>query len=116
MAVARFSRRTRCLPTPLPWREILLPAVFSHPVPLVETNRRNETIIRYRPPGVTPLELWDMRAGNRILWETMLEPQFPALLRQTIETLRRGEARRAAKGPCRRTSQDLIRFSSPAAA
>jgi hypothetical protein len=44
------------------------------------------------------MELWDMRVGSRILWETMLEPQFPALLRQTIEMLRRGEGETRSEG------------------
>lgn len=39
-----------------------------------------------------------MRVENRILWETMLEPQFPAVLRQTIETLRRGEGETRSEG------------------
>src|SRR5262245_26311632 len=96
--MARLSRCARRMPTPLPRREVLLPTVFCHSLPFVETNRRNETITRYRPAGVTPLELWDMRVESRILWETMLEPQFPAVLRQTIETLRRGEGETRSEG------------------
>src|SRR5262245_11360836 len=65
----------------------------------METHRRNEAVTRYRPPRVTPLELWDLWVGGRVLWEVMLEPDFPALLGRSIQDLRRGEARTRTEGP-----------------
>ena len=64
----------------------------------METHRRNETITRYRAPRVTPLELWDLWVDERVLWETMLEPGFPALLGRSIQALRRGEGRTRTDG------------------
>lgn len=64
----------------------------------METHRRNEAVTRYRPPRVTPLELWDLWVEDRVLWETMLEPDFPAILGLAIETLRRGQGRTRNEG------------------
>lgn len=57
----------------------------------METGRRKQTIVRYRPPGVTPLELWDLWVGFRILWECMQDETFPETLVDCLRALRRGE-------------------------
>lgn len=64
----------------------------------METHRRNQTITRYRAPGVTPLELWDLWIGQRILWETMQDADFPQLLCNTLSELRRGEGATRSEG------------------
>lgn len=64
----------------------------------METRSRNETITRYRPPGVIPLELWDLLVNRRVLWETMAEPEFPAVLGRIITALRRGEGETRSEG------------------
>ena len=64
----------------------------------MENHRRNQTITRYRPPGVTPLELWDLWVGKRILWETMREPDFPQLLCNVLNELHRGEGATRSEG------------------
>jgi hypothetical protein len=47
---------------------------------------------------VTPLELWDLQIGERILWDIMLEPSFPAIFREIIEGLHRGEGETRSQG------------------
>ncbi len=63
------------------------------------SHRRNQTVTRYRPPGVTPLELWDLWIGPRILWETMQEPTFSELLCDVLTRLRQGEGATRSEGP-----------------
>jgi hypothetical protein len=65
----------------------------------METCRRKQTITRYRPPGVSPLELWDLWVDERILWECMPTPQFPEILLQCLKQLRRGEGATRSEGP-----------------
>lgn len=48
---------------------------------------------------MTALELWDLWVGDRILWELMLEPEFPEVLRRVIAQLRRGEGATRLEGP-----------------
>src|SRR5881296_2111059 len=55
--------------------------------------------IRYRPPGVIPLELWDLVVSGRILWETMREPEFPGILSTSIKALRDGDGETRSEGP-----------------
>jgi len=56
----------------------------------METHRRNQTITRYRHPGVVPLELWDLWIGGRILWDVMGDTEFPEVLGRTLRELQRG--------------------------
>ena len=65
----------------------------------MEAHRGNETITRYRPPGVIPLELWDLWVNGRTLWETMNGGNFPDVLCGIIQKLRRGEGETRSKGP-----------------
>lgn len=64
----------------------------------METNRRNQTITRYRPPGVIPLELWDLLVDGRVLWEQMSNGAFPDLLRRMLHLLRRGQGETRSSG------------------
>lgn len=65
----------------------------------MEAHRGNETITRYRPPGVIPLELWDLWVNGRTLWETMNGGNFPDVLCGIIQKLRRGEGETRSEGP-----------------
>lgn len=65
----------------------------------METCQRNQTITRYRPPGIIPLELWDLSLDGRILWEAMSEVEFPQILRTSIDMLRRGDGETRSEGP-----------------
>lgn len=65
----------------------------------METCRRKQTITRYRPPRVSPLELWDLWVDERILWECMATPQFPEILRACVTQLQRGEGATRSEGP-----------------
>ena len=64
----------------------------------MEAHRRNETITRYRPPGIIPLELWDLRVNDRILWEMMQAEEFPEVLGQVIRDLRHGIGETRSEG------------------
>ena len=64
----------------------------------METCTRNQTIARYRPPGIVPLELWDLIVDGRVLWEIMTEPDFPEVLCQIIGALRQGEGETRSEG------------------
>ena len=75
----------------------------------MEIHRRNETVTRYRPPRLTPLELWDLWVDDRVLWETMLEPDFPVLLARSIAALRSGEGRTRGEG---RVPEEIAGFDS----
>ena len=55
--------------------------------------------IRYRPPGVIPLELWDLVVNGRILWEIMPDAEFPGILSTTIKALRGGKGETRSEGP-----------------
>ena len=76
----------------------------------MEIRRRNQTITRYRPPCVTPLELWDLWIGQRILWETMQETAFPEMLLNVLVDLRRGGGATRSEGrvPAAITGFDAI--------
>ncbi len=54
---------------------------------------------RYRPPGVIPLELWDLRLGDRILWDTIRELDFPAHLFASLRELHAGRGETRSEGP-----------------
>jgi hypothetical protein len=47
---------------------------------------------RLRPPGVTPLEIWDLEVRGDTLFAARDEPDFGARLAEGIEAIRRGEA------------------------
>ena len=64
----------------------------------METCRRNQTVARYRPPGVIALELWDLLVNGRVLWETMQDPEFPETLCRTIAALQRGQGETRSEG------------------
>jgi hypothetical protein len=54
---------------------------------------------RVRSPEVSALELWDLRVNGAVLWEWSEEPEYPAVLRQALETLRAGEGTTRSHGP-----------------
>src|SRR4051812_35324331 len=98
MALADFSCRARPLSGSLPFGKILLSTFLCHRMRSMEIRRRDQTITRYHPPGITPLELWDLWIGERILWDTMQEPTFPELLREVLVQLRRGGGATRSEG------------------
>lgn len=65
----------------------------------MEAHSRDKRITRYRPPGVIPLELWDLLVDGRILWEVMEQPEFPSVLRLALERLRTGKGETRSEGP-----------------
>lgn len=65
----------------------------------METRRRKQNVTRYCPPGVIPLEIWDLWVGERTLWERMQEPSFPQILVRCLVELRRGEGATRSEGP-----------------
>jgi hypothetical protein len=65
----------------------------------MDTFQRHQTITRYRPSGVIPLELWDFSVNGRILWELMEHVKFPRILRMIIKMLRLGEGNTLSAGP-----------------
>jgi len=48
--------------------------------------------IRPRPPGVVPLELWDLELFEGILWDHMEADALPAALVEAVARLRQGTA------------------------
>lgn len=48
---------------------------------------------RTRPPGVVPIELWDLELGVGILWDRMEGGALPHALAEAVERLRDGTAR-----------------------
>ncbi len=54
---------------------------------------------RYRPPGIVPLELWDLCVGDAILWGLMDQPDFPAIFVRALEELHAGRAISRSDGP-----------------
>ena len=75
----------------------------------METCTRNQTIARYRPPGIVPLELWDLIVDGRVLWEIMTEPNFPEVLCQIIGALRQGQGETRSEG---RVPDEIAGFDS----
>lgn len=55
--------------------------------------------IRSAPPGVLPLELWDLELSSGILWDHMEPHALPHALREAIDRLRRGTARTRSRWP-----------------
>ena len=98
MALALFQNGPRCLPLLLSLRKISLSKAGLKRLLAMEACRRNERIARYRPPGVVPLELWDLLLNGRMLWETMTEPEFPGILRQAIDVLQLGDGQTRSEG------------------
>jgi hypothetical protein len=54
---------------------------------------------RLRPPGVVPLEPWDLELRAGILWDHMEHDTLPAALVEAIEQLRQGTARTRSRTP-----------------
>lgn len=55
--------------------------------------------IRLRPPGVVPVELWDLELSRGILWDHMDGDGLSAALVEAVEHLRRGTARTRSRTP-----------------
>ncbi len=62
---------------------------------------------RLRPPGVVPLELWDLELGAGILWDHMEGAALPTALVEAIEKLRRGTARTRSRIPIPACAREL---------
>jgi hypothetical protein len=54
---------------------------------------------RVRHPEVLALELWDLWVDRAILWEWSYEPEYPAALRQALETIWTGQGTTRSQGP-----------------
>jgi hypothetical protein len=54
---------------------------------------------RVRHPDVSSLEVWDFWVDGGDLWEWSGEPEYPAILRQTLESLWAGEGTTRSHGP-----------------
>lgn len=56
------------------------------------TDRGNQipAARRLKLPGIVPVELWDLELPGGILWELQERPDFPTLLLEALEGLRRG--------------------------
>ena len=57
-----------------------------------DLGKQEPRIVRYRPSGVTPLELWDLEVDGRILWEFRETPQFPEVLARSLAAIHAGTA------------------------
>jgi len=62
-------------------------------------RNQNRPVSRYRPPGIIPLELWDLKIGDRILWDAMNEPEFPSLLFAVLREVHAGRGESRSDGP-----------------
>lgn len=64
------------------------------------SDHGNQSPRRYRPPGVIPLELWDLWVReNQTLWDSMGEPaSFPEVLFNALVELRNGNGRTRSEG------------------
>ena len=55
--------------------------------------------VRQRPPGVVPLELWDLELDAGILWDHVDGDALPGALVEAVARLRRGTARTRSRSP-----------------
>lgn len=54
-----------------------------------------------------PLELWDLCVGDRILWDSMREPNFAAVLLEALHRLQAGEASTRSDGPVPKEAREF---------
>lgn len=63
--------------------------------------------IRLRPPGVVPVELWDLELSRGILWDPTQHDALPGALVEAVERLRRGTARTRSRTPIPALAREL---------
>jgi hypothetical protein len=68
---------------------------------------RSRLPARPRPPGVVPLELWDLELREGILWDHMQAHALPAALVEAVGRLRDGTAHTRARTPIPSLVRDL---------
>ena len=64
-----------------------------------DSRKQSPELVRYRHPRVVPLELWDLWMGERILWDTIRDPDFPHILHKSLIDLRAGFGATRSDGP-----------------
>lgn len=62
---------------------------------------------RWRPDGVTPLEIWDLAIRGRNLWEWQDSPEYPELLLEALMRLREGTIESESKGVINPVARDF---------
>jgi hypothetical protein len=62
---------------------------------------------RMRPPGVVPVELWDLELHVGILWDHMEGEALPGALVEAIDRLRKGNARTRSRTPISVRAREL---------
>lgn len=63
-----------------------------------DRGKQGTHIARYRPPGVTPVEIWDFLVGDAVLSDRMGDGQFGELLFEALVALHAGRGRTASLG------------------
>lgn len=62
-------------------------------------GEQDAVMTRLRPPGILPLELWDLLTPDgSILWHHMQSPQFGEILREVVSQVWRGTAATRSEG------------------
>ena len=67
----------------------------------------NSSVKRVSPPGIIPLELWDMETEHGVLWTVMLRPDFGAILHTCLQAMLQGQARSRSDGPLPERLRDI---------
>ena len=70
-------------------------------------ERREPGPIRLRPPGVAPVELWDLELSRGILWDHMDGDALSVALVEAVERLRKGTARTRSRMPIPALAREL---------
>ena len=67
----------------------------------METRDRKQGAVvrRIRPEGIVPLELWDLRVGDGILWDWAARDDFGGVLRRALGMLHAGGGATRSEGP-----------------
>lgn len=76
--------------------------VITRLVPPMRAADRREPApppLRPRPPGVVPVELWDLELCAGILWDRMDAAALPGALVEAVQRLRQGTARTRSRTP-----------------
>ncbi len=71
-------------------------------------HREQEThLVRLRPRGVVPLELWDFLVGDQTIWERRATPEFPAAVLEMLLDVRAGTGRTRSQGAGPKVCRDF---------
>ncbi|MDF1739212.1 MAG: hypothetical protein P1U86_08640, partial [Verrucomicrobiales bacterium] len=62
---------------------------------------------RWKPDGVTPLEIWDLAIAGKNLWEWQDSLDYPELLLEALKRLREGSIESESKGAINPVARDF---------